>query len=83
MRAIVLPFGKRTSMGELIEGTEYRSGVEAVPSEGTLKRSPSIFRNWIVSSGNDPAGASLFVAVRDRHHLYVSLACLISGLNFT
>jgi putative glutathione S-transferase len=62
-------------MGELIEGTWHRSGVEAVLSEGTLKRPPSIFRNWIVSSGNDPARASLFVAERDRYHLYVSLAC--------
>jgi hypothetical protein len=37
MRAIVVPFGKRTSMGELIEGTWHRSGVEAVLWEGTLK----------------------------------------------
>jgi len=62
-------------MGELIEGMWHRSGVEAVLSEGVLRRPPSVFRNWIVSNEKDPVGASVFVAERDRYHLYVSLAC--------
>src|SRR5882724_1810969 len=61
-------------MGELIEGMWHRSGVEAVLSEGVLRRPPSVFRNWIVSNEKDPVGASVFVAERDRYHLYVSLA---------
>src|SRR5882724_3241882 len=61
-------------MGELIEGMWHRSGVEAVLSEGVLGRPPSVFRNWIVSNEKDPVGASVFVAERDRYHLYVSLA---------
>src|SRR6266478_9622094 len=62
-------------MVELIEGMWHRSGVEAVLSEGVLRRPPSVFRNWIVSNEKDPVGASVFVAERDRYHLYVSLAC--------
>jgi glutathionyl-hydroquinone reductase len=62
-------------MGELIEGTWHRSGVDTVLSKGALIRPPSIFRNWIASNGNGPPGARLFRAERDRYHLYVSLAC--------
>jgi putative glutathione S-transferase len=62
-------------MGELIEGIWHRSGVEAVVSQGVLRRPPSIFRNWIAPDGSGPRGARLFEAERDRYHLYVSLAC--------
>jgi putative glutathione S-transferase len=62
-------------MGELIEGTWHRSGVETVLSEGAHVRPPSVFRNWIVSEGDNPPGARLFQAEHDRYHLYVSLAC--------
>jgi hypothetical protein len=52
-------------MGELIEGMWHRGGVEAVLSEGALRRPPSAFRNWIVSNGSDPVGAGVFVAERN------------------
>lgn len=47
-------------MGELIGGTWHRSGVEAVLSEGILRRPPSVFRNWIVAHGETGAGRVCF-----------------------
>jgi putative glutathione S-transferase len=61
-------------MGELIGGIWHRSGVDAVLSEGVLRRPPSIFRNWI-NSDDGPSGARAFEPEAGRYHLYVSLAC--------
>jgi putative glutathione S-transferase len=61
-------------MGELIEGIWHRSGVDAVLSQGDLRRPPSIFRNWI-NSGGGLRGARAFEPEAGRYHLYVSLAC--------
>jgi putative glutathione S-transferase len=57
-------------MGELIDGRWYRTGLEGVVVNGVLRRSPSIFRNWITRDGS-----SGFKAEAGRYHLYVSLAC--------
>ena len=61
-------------MGELIDGQWHPTGPERVLVEGTLRREPSIFRNWITIDGSGPAGEG-FKAERGRYHLYVSLAC--------
>jgi putative glutathione S-transferase len=57
-------------VGELIGGRWYRTGVETSLVSGTLKREPSVYRNWVTADG-----AEGFKAERDRYHLYVSLAC--------
>jgi putative glutathione S-transferase len=62
-------------MGELIGGIWHRSGVDAVLSEGALRRPPSIFRNWIAPEASSPPGSRVFEAEAGRYHLYVSLAC--------
>jgi hypothetical protein len=49
----------------LIEGMWHRGGVEAVLSEGVLRRPPSVFRNRIVSNGSDPVCVHVFVAERN------------------
>jgi glutathionyl-hydroquinone reductase len=62
-------------MGELVEGVWHRSGIDAVLSKGTLRRPPSLFRNWISPDESTPRDARVFEAEADRYHLYVSLAC--------
>jgi glutathionyl-hydroquinone reductase len=61
-------------MGELINGQWHRTGPESVLADGTLRRPPSIFRNWVTVDGSTPAGEG-FKAEPGRYHLYVSLAC--------
>jgi putative glutathione S-transferase len=62
-------------MGELIGGEWRRTGFDTVMDNGTLKRKPSVFRNWITADGSAPQGARGFQAESGRYHLYVSLAC--------
>ncbi|MEP9379094.1 glutathione S-transferase family protein [Aquabacter sp. CN5-332] len=62
-------------MGELIDGQWHRTGFETTLAEGTLKRKPSVFRNWVTADGSAPEGARGFTAEPGRYHLYVSLAC--------
>jgi putative glutathione S-transferase len=57
-------------MGELIGGIWHRTGVETSLVGGSLRREPSVYRNWVTADG-----AKGFKAERDRYHLYVSLAC--------
>lgn len=57
-------------MGELIDGTWRRSGVERVLTDGELRRPPSVFREWVTPDGDGP-----FKPAPGRYHLYVSLAC--------
>ena len=62
-------------MGELIGGVWQRTGVQIDPAEGTLRRPPSMFRNWITADGSAPQNSRGFNAESGRYHLYVSLAC--------
>ena len=63
-------------MGELIDGRWVRTGFETVVVDGTVKRKPSIFRNWVTADGSaGPTGEAGFKAEAGRYHLYVSLAC--------
>jgi putative glutathione S-transferase len=62
-------------MGELIDGTWYRTGVDAVLTEGQLRRPASVFRDWVTADGLTPAGLRAFKAESGRYQLYVSLAC--------
>lgn len=55
-------------MGELINGTWHRSGIDSILKDGEMRRPPSRFRNWITPEGEFPPAAG-------RYHLYVSLAC--------
>jgi putative glutathione S-transferase len=55
-------------MGELINGTLHRSGIDAILKDGEMRRRPSTFRNWFTPEGEFPP-------VSGRYHLYVSLAC--------
>lgn len=57
-------------MGELVNGTWRRGGVESVLAGGELRRPPSLFRDWITADADGP-----FSAAPGRYHLYVSLAC--------
>ena len=57
-------------MGELVAGAWRRGGMESVLADGTLRRPPSVFRNWITIDGDGP-----FKPAPGRYHLYVSLAC--------
>ncbi|QTG16958.1 glutathione S-transferase family protein (plasmid) [Agrobacterium tumefaciens] len=57
-------------MGELVNGTWRRGGIEGVIADGELHRPPSVFREWIE---NQPD--SVFKPEPGRYHLYVSLAC--------
>lgn len=57
-------------MGELIDGAWRRGGLESVIADGTLKRPPSVFRDWITAGDDGP-----YRAEAGRYHLYVSLAC--------
>jgi glutathionyl-hydroquinone reductase len=60
-------------MGELFAGKWLRNGIETVLQGDTLRRPPSLFRNWIgaTEDGTQPE----FPAEPGRYHLYVSLAC--------
>ena len=63
-------------MGELIDGRWVRTGFETVVVDGTVKRKPSIFRNWVTADGSaGPTGEAGFKAEAGRYHLYISLAC--------
>jgi glutathionyl-hydroquinone reductase len=62
-------------MGELVAGAWQRSGVETVLKGGTLRRPPSMFRNWIGGSAGRAEAPTIFPAEAGRYHLYVSLAC--------
>jgi putative glutathione S-transferase len=63
-------------MGELIDGRWVRTGFETVVVDGTVRRKPSIFRNWVTADGSaGPTGEAGFKAEAGRYHLYVSLAC--------
>ncbi|KAL4079572.1 glutathione S-transferase [Scleroderma citrinum] len=44
-------------------------GKMKLEADGSFKRAPSVFRNWIQPRGGQ------FPAERDRYHLYVSYAC--------
>ncbi|WP_176594260.1 glutathione S-transferase family protein [Sphingobium sp. EM0848] len=62
-------------MGELIDGTWHRTGIDTVLTDGALRRPPSVFRNWIMSKEAAAGGPVRFPAEAGRYHLYVSLAC--------
>lgn len=69
-------------MGELIDGVWQRtslgtdvSKLRSDGSRGTIKRRPSVFRNWITPDGTAKPGQRSFKAENGRYHLYVSLAC--------
>ena len=63
-------------MGELIDGRWVRTGFDTVVVDGTVRRKPSIFRNWVTADGSaGPTGDAGFKAEAGRYHLYVSLAC--------
>ena len=62
-------------MGELIGGQWQRTGLDTVLSNGTLRRPPSVFRDWVTADGSAPEGARGFKAEPGRYHLYVSFAC--------
>jgi glutathionyl-hydroquinone reductase len=62
-------------MGELIGGQWQRTGLDTVLSNGTLRRPPSVFHDWVTADGSAPEGARGFKAEPGRYHLYVSLAC--------
>jgi hypothetical protein len=38
-------------VGELVAGVWQRSGIERVLADGTLRRPPSVFRNWSAGHG--------------------------------
>ena len=52
-------------MGELIGGRWHRTGIDTVLSEGTLRRPPSIFRDWVKADKDAP-----FRAEAGRYHIY-------------
>src|ERR1700730_4895375 len=52
-------------MGELIGGRWHRTGIDTVLSEGTLRRPPSVFRDWVKADKDDP-----FRAEAGRYHIY-------------
>ena len=60
-------------MGELFAGKWRRNGIETVLQGDTLRRPPSLFRNWITAPAD--GAQTEFPAEPDRYHLYVSLAC--------
>lgn len=68
-------------MGELINGVWQKVDLgadiskSADMSNGTIKRRPSIFRDWITPDGDAAEGKRRFKAEAGRYHLYVSLAC--------
>lgn len=57
-------------MGELIDGTWQRNGVDSMLANNELKRPPSVFRAFVTADAAGP-----FPAAAGRYHLYVSLAC--------
>ncbi|MSU88224.1 glutathione S-transferase family protein [Rhodobacteraceae bacterium 2CG4] len=62
-------------MGQLIDGT-WTSEPAAADTDGSFRRAPSTFRNWITADGAPgPSGTGGFAAESGRYHLYVSLAC--------
>jgi glutathionyl-hydroquinone reductase len=62
-------------MGELIGGQWQRTGLDTVLSNGTLRRPPSVFRDWVTADGSAPERGRGFKAEPGRYHLYVSFAC--------
>jgi hypothetical protein len=52
-------------MGELIGGRWHRTGIDTVLSEGTLRRPPSIFRDWVKADKDAP-----FRAEAGRYNIY-------------
>ena len=62
-------------MGKLVDGVWHRTNINIDHSTKTIKRPPSVFRDWITQDGVAPDGRRNFKAERSRYHLYVSLAC--------
>lgn len=62
-------------MGELVAGVWQGTNLGVDFTTGTMKRPPSVFRNWITPDGVAPEGKRGFKAESGRYHLYVSLAC--------
>ncbi len=63
-------------MGQLIDGTWDPDPAMPTGGDGSFRRKPSTFRNWITPDGTaGPSGDGGFAAESGRYHLYVSLAC--------
>lgn len=62
-------------MGELVAGVWQKKKLRVDSTTGTIKRPPSVFRNWITPDGVAVGGRRGFKAEKGRYHLYVSLAC--------
>ncbi|MEM8788344.1 MAG: glutathione S-transferase family protein [Pseudomonadota bacterium] len=63
-------------MGQLVDGVWDTDPTFPTNADGTFKRAPMQFRNWVTADGSaGPSGEGGFAAERDRYHLYVSLAC--------
>ena len=62
-------------MGELVGGQWRSNGFATETADGSFRRKPSVFRNWVTADGTAPVGTRGFKAEPDRYHLYVSLAC--------
>lgn len=63
-------------MGLLIAGKWHNQGYDTKKEGGEFVRESSKLRNWITPDGAPgPEGQPGLPAVRDRYHLYVSLAC--------
>ncbi|MBD3625064.1 MAG: glutathione S-transferase family protein [Rhodobacteraceae bacterium] len=63
-------------MGQLIDGTWDPDPNMPAGDDGSFRRKPSTFRNWVTADGGPgPSGEGGFAAESGRYHLYVSLAC--------
>jgi len=62
-------------MGELVGGQWRSNGFATETADGSFRRKPSVFRDWVTADGTAPVGTRGFKAEVDRYHLYVSLAC--------
>jgi len=63
-------------MGQLIGGTWDPDPTMLAGDDGSFRRKPSTFRNWVTADGGPgPSGEGGFAAESSRYHLYVSLAC--------
>jgi putative glutathione S-transferase len=60
----------------LVEGKWHTDWYDTKSTGGKFVRQDAQFRNWITADGAPgPSGGAGFRAVRNRYHLYVSLAC--------
>ena len=63
-------------MGMLIDGTWHNDSKGWASRDGSFRRQPAVFRNWVTRDGRPgPSGDGGFAAEAGRYRLYVSLAC--------